>query len=652
MKTSRVALMLCISIILVGAVFVRAPSPNPSILIPLASPSPSSVPCVESIASTVIQVTQVSIPSETNDLEVEGKVSTIKLPMIKNRATAIVGGQDALLGITATIQAGPDGIKNGQFVLTIQDGDPSQYVSKKKFSLGPCEELAGIPVNSKVDDKGVYSIQAPASGNGALRWEPEKPFVFTQSGDNKKIELKFVQEVPGALSVGTIVSEIIVEKVIETVPFKINWLGFAFKDDRKNEKRKSIDEADARSKGDAALFVKANYPVQSDQFFPTFIDGVLVIEDTRAQWLAKSNMERTKFLIALAVKEGIAAQLAGYDRRIFVVPDGMLPPGRKGQANTAGDKAVFVVSGAGSVAEAHELGHTKPWLLDDEYVKDEAGNIVVEGEDANGYLATLIEAKKKPGRPVTDEATSLGFMGSTGGFDERVVKTSHYKEKLIPAFDKENAKLDPLVWSLRAVLDVNDTNLTDVEGLEVLPIFQFDSIPDGNESCDSQPCVPLLVMVTLQDDSVIEHTLAVHTGGVIQDDAGLVEVNQSPIIHVFEVPGQPVKSIVIEDADGIVRFALDTTANAPELEILSVQVNKKSVVLSINGSDVDGGSLFASIFVRYPDGVLASGELDKLVLGPTDFVIDTELFRKGNYEFIVMLTDGFNTVEETVPFVI
>ncbi len=605
---------------------------------PTATPTPTTA-CTESFYSDPMQTVQVVYaddPEVSSDLVVVGNIATVKqtLPMIKNKPTVFTGlgpgNSGRIHEIKAKISAGPAGLE-GKFEIEIPGAEPSKYESKKKYSLKPCESREFI-LNPKDEEGGIIVSSIPFAHKKVkkdVEWTPLKTFEFKQTGP-KEITLKFA---------GHTLTKVIVEKVIETVPLRIHWVPLGFDKDKKNDLKKLIDEAAARASGDSALFIQANYPVENPKFKATSAQGATTFEDlSLTQWQAFPLDGRLQILINMATGAGLWLNRINYDRQIFVVHEGFLPLGRGGQANTAGDKVVYVAEKVSPIVEAHEIGHTKPWLFD----HDE--------ELASGYLSTLLNFGREPQRPLAHDPANLGFMARGGAFDTRIVRKTHYRDNFIPAFDIANARLDPAIWLFRGVLEVSDTDFITVSDIKPMPIYQLDNIPDENETCTVSLCVPLFVNMTLQDDSIVQNTLAIGTGGIFEEFTGKIPFNQSPIVHSFEVPSQGVKKITIEDSDGIVHFSLDVTANSPVLDILSVIPGHKQIVVTVNGSDVDGGSLFASLFIEDSAGVVDAVALDRPVIGMTDFVIDTEFFEKGDYNLTVMLTDGFNTAEKNTSF--
>lgn len=601
---------------------------------PTPTPTGTPEPCTESLSSDPMQTIQAVYADDDIDppidLEVVGNVATVKqtLPMIKNKPTVLGGlwiGKG--LEVKAKITAGPAGLE-GKFEIDIPGAEPSKYESKKKYSLKPCETREFV-LNPQAEEGGLVVSSIPFAHKKVkkdVEWTPLKTFEFKQTGA-KEITLKFA---------GKLISKVVVEKVIETVPLRVNWAPMVFEKDSKQTKKGLVDEASARSKGDPFLYALANYPVENPKFAASSSQMPVVITGSLADWQARTVKERIFSLVGFAVTQSLLLPLFNVDRRVLVISEGVLTfPGRQGQSNSAGDKTVYVVKGAPSIVDAHEIAHTKPWRLDDE------GN----GYEAVGYLTTLLTAGKDPQRPL-DDSGSVGFMANGGTFNNRIVRKIHYREKFIPSFDASaNAKLDPAIWLFRGILEVDNSN--EVVGIEPMPIYQFDGISDDDESCTSSPCVQLTIKTTLQDDSVVEKIVAINVGSVLEDFGEPIPFEFSPIMHSSEVPSQPIKNIVIEDEDNIIRFALDVTPNSPVLDILSVYVNNQHAVVTIDGSDVDGGSLFASLFVVHPDGTADAVQFDNPVLGETEFEINTEFLKNSDYTLVVLLTDGFNTVKET-----
>lgn len=645
MKTSRVALMLCISIIIVGAVFVRAPAPNPSVLLPLASPSPSPAPCDGPFFTGRFVPVQVNYPkgqfdvSSEIDLDVTGFVTKVKSTLLytQKKPTELTGDQPTNYISTLTITAGPQAL-SGKIKVKVQNGDPAEYESKHVIVVPAC--------TSKVINLNGLGAKGQVTGiltgkKGDVHFAPEKTFEFTQSGENFEITMEYA---------GFQIAKTVVEKVIATVPINIRWQPLGFKDDER-DLRELKRTAEDRAKSDSleVLFFKANYPVENGKVRTSAsqLPTVFTLPSSFAAWKAMPVNDQIRALIGQATTAGLQLHLSGYDRMIFVVPNGMLGPSRKGQANTAGDKAVYVVDVAGAVAETHEIGHTNPWRLDDDY-KVFQGVLIQDGFESTGFLSTLAAAGKEPARPVEAGVRTLGFMGIAGDLQIRVSLKEQYK-KIASSFDAAtHGKLDPEIWVLRGLLEVDGS-----VSFEQMPIYQIDGFPDDASSCSGAAnCTPLFVNMTLQDDSVVVKELAVHTGGVFEDFDGLVQFNISPVVNAVEVPSQGIKSIRIEDSLGNVLSSTVVSANSPDLDIVSMIVRKKIAMLKINSSDVDGGSLFASVFVEDASGNASPVEVDRPVSGIADFEFNTKFLDHGDYKIVVLLTDGFNTANETAPFVI
>jgi hypothetical protein len=591
-----------------------------------------------------IEPVQVNFPDDSmfsSDVQISGGDLTIKqsLPMTKNKPTVIVGMQDNEYVAKAKITAGPGGL-TGKFKITITNALPAQYESKETFTLAACTTRE-FELNPN-DHKGILTAIPFVAKKSEVHWIPEKAFEWTATGQ-QEILLEFA---------GKKVTKTTVEKVIGTVPFKILWKGVVLGPYVNSVGHQLVQDARDRSSGYPKLFIQANYPVENAKVQTASSDLVTVLDSvlTVAQWQALSGKLRQNILVHLLAVKGLAQKRGGFDRIVYVAQEGILD-GNAGQANTDGDKAVFVVTERNPIIETHELGHTSPWRLDDEYIKDkETNELIAQGKDSIGFLATLAAVGLPAARP-SNQNIAYGFMG-IGVPEELVARKEQYRNKFIPAFDAAtNQRLDPAVWILRAVVG---TSGGEVKNVSVLPIYHFDFIPDNAELCNEEVnCTTLIVNMTLGDDSTLTKELAVHPGNVIDEfDGTAVPDDLHSVVDAVEIPPQGIKHIRLQAANGTSFFDTTVSVNLPKLDILSVNVpnNKKTISATINSSDIDGGNLFASFFIEDSAGNSDDIRLDESVNGVQQFTFNIKLLSKGNYNMSVLLTDGFNTVEEKIPF--
>ncbi len=638
-----------------------------------------------------VQVVYADDPSTSNDLagEIPNLVVLKSLPQIKDKSTGFVGTVATDYVATARIKACDDGLE-GKFKIEIVGGLPAEYKSREEFEAGPNEEKT-IVLNPKTSVEGVSAIPfVPSShdnvpGTSDITWEPLQFFEFKVAGTNEaggiaQIKLKFEDE-SGDIECG----ETIVQKVIETVPFKVAWKGIVLPKDSDFDADRVQGEVESRSQisafgGLPALAIKASYPVENPKFTPLHSQFVSTIQGlTRgfnhvdlSVWLQfpiSSHRDLSQFVSGFGELWRAAAQA---DRLVLITQSGLLeiykhPNAQSGPlgVNIGHSKVVLVEEDRSPHkvepwVEAHEIGHSTPFKLSDDYISQN-GQVTSLGFKSEGYLATVLEFQEPP-RPVAseDKDITLGFMGSNPkgdrsdfiSFDFQTVAKNHYRDIFMPRFDAAtNTHVDPPVWLLRGILD--RTGLT-VSNLEVSPIYNIDGVPEEvAEECGSEPdCLTLKIKTTLTDDSVEERDLFVRAIALVDDDDE-IPLDSVGFSDIIEVPSQGIKKITIEDTLENVLFEHTVTPNTPTLDILSVKVKNNKIEAKTLTSDADGDDLHASFFIETPDGLLELVLADEALSAPHNkFTMPLAGLLPGNYKAVIMVTDGFNTAREEAEFTI
>ena len=329
------------------------------------------------------------------------------------------------------------------------------------------------------------------------------------------------------------------------------------------------------------------------------------------------------------------------------------------------------------IIEAHQLGHANPFLLSDD-------NPAVT---VKGYLSTLDPMKMHPARPASGAFTSSGFMKDNIDFPpnsilipddvmkrdfvEHMTRRDHYKNVLIPAM---NEREDPPVVLLRGILVTDDQNA--ITGLTVLPVNTLaESTPDQEIPCNGETnCITLFEELTLADNNVVIKALGIRTNPV----AGRTE-NYAVVADAIAVPtSAPIASLRIKDSGNNVLFEKQVSANTPTVTIKKVKAklangtvqilysagsdpddvndpdpdfNLKKLKIVVKGTDANNDTMYASLYLITPENTLEEIETDKqLVDGKAKFIISGKLLTPGDYKARAILTDGFNTVQQEVPF--
>ncbi len=600
-----------------------------------------------------------------NDLDGYYPYFTVKqtLPMIKAKPTGFVGLQEDGYVIRVNVSADYYDLE-GKFEIDITNAEPSHYESIETFKIRAGETREFI-LNPHDDRGAVTAIPfVPGSspfvpGASEVNWEPKKYLEFKDAGAST-ITLKFT---------GWEIGRTTVEKIIETVPFKVRWkpmlLSGMINDDLK--RKQIIQTTKERSESFPALFIKANYPVENPKFSASASKDILFLPDIAHQqvppisiyqWLTVlDDRGRALNLISAAKMNAFVCKWYGYDRGVLVVPTHIIYLGGKfyrGLAFQAFKASVFVEAPADEPVEAHEILHTPPFLADDDRSYGPPF-----GYRAVGYLATMLEGNAAPARPVNGRLPlSLGFMGLPNSHDVGIARKDQYRELMIPRFDAaQNTELDPRIWLLRGVLDVAGSNFT------ADPIYQFDSTIDNQTPCSENEtaCVTLTLRTILWDGTVIDTPLPVRTAIFTEPDMTNftgpeepIDLGIGPVAEAFAVPSKPVAKIEILNGTKVL-YEKTVSSGMPNLTILSPLQGAKyagNIGVEIRGDDPDNESLFASVFIEKLDGtVKEDAGLDIPLVGMNaSSEINTTVLQPGDYKIRVLLTDGFNTVEKDARF--
>jgi hypothetical protein len=577
------------------------------------------------------------------------------LSQIKDKSTGFVGTKWNNYVAQAEITAGSTQLV-GKFKIEITNAEPSVYESEETFVVEPGKTLK-VDFNPHDSNGAVTAIPfVPGSspfvpGTSNIHWGPLKYLKFKSPGTSE-IKVKF-----GDVEI----SKTIVESIIETVPFRIEWKGMVLPGQLRNKElvNSVAAEAKTRASGMPALFIKANYPVENPKFKPTYathvphLEYASKLEVSLDEW---KNVYSERIRIFLLMREANMRSLPlkklGIDRQVIVVPPGILYKDNQiiQGISCERSKVVYVTQYAEPCTDAHEIAHTMPFGLDDDYDIP-----IADGYNAEGYLATIHDPDDAsplmgptwPARPYAASAKSLGFMGTADDTKLRIARKDHYKH-FINAFDAaSNTEVDPHIWMLRGMFETQNSTI------DVAPIYQFDSTVDKLPECGTNGnCTTLTVRITLQDNSIIDKTAPVSTG-VFAEDLGFIPTTFGPIAATFEMPTQPVRRINILNGTNVL-FEKNVSQNAPVLTIVRPREDRKfkggKIRLLIMGTDADNDPLFASVFIENKDGTFADDVAQDIPLTNNRELIpvDADGMPAGNYTISVLLTDGFNTAEQEV----
>jgi len=427
----------------------------------------------------------------------------------------------------------------------------------------------------------------------------------------------------------------------------ILWKALPLGGDFKIAKDRLLSTSNNREMGIPAFTIKTNFPVEDPKFF-TLSSGMPAewpaTKNVRlVDWLNMDLINRQVKLDEFSTQWSLAEKRGSVSHILFVVQDNLLGLGAEaadGQANLK--KVAYIEEDAGEGTEAHEIGHLQPWSLAHDYDTDPP-----KGKVTQGYLVTNYEKNFITERPTLTAPQSYSMMGCCVGFNQIMIRKDQYKT-LLQYMAGEGA-IDPPVWMLRGTLTVTGGVST---SFEAMPIYHFDAYADQDETCTGNPqCVTLKVKLTLQDDSIVAKDLAVSTAPLHADNTGNeITLDSHGVTHAFELPGQGVKKIRVEDSSNNLLFEKTVSAHAPTLSIDSVDVNNKKIEVKTKSDDIDGDTLYASFFIA-PEGGNADGALlDEQLHGKTNKFTTNTVLSPGNYKAIIMVTDGFNTVQAEKQF--
>lgn len=604
-----------------------------------------------------------------SDLEGEERVLTLKrsLPMVKNKATTLVGTEPAERVSRAFI-ATCENERKGKFKIKLNGA--VIYETTEEFTVPPFS-LKFFDFNKHDDNGAVTAIPfVPGTpgvpGDNKLFWAPLRTFEFKGPARTAEITVEFGNEEIG---------KTIVEKLINTVPFRVMWKALVLDGHALDSQltERLVSEARFRSQGPPEVFMKANLPVEDPQFQPRNSEAIGVFDGgTLTQWQNQGTDARVNKLYKHLATRALSLKVIGLDRMILVVQDGFL----KGISDKVeepvglavdGEKVVVVKINAEFPVDTHEIGHTKPFFLTDDY-KVTGGQVTDRGRIARGYLAAFKKFGRtiNPARPVTanDADDTFGYMG-VEETSRLVARKDQYRFMASLYFDKDvNPEIDPKLWLLRGVLKKDNSAFT----LDTLPIYTFKSTTNPiAEPCNSNPdCTTLTLRMKLDDDTEVQRVQNFRLGGDIDYAQDRIS-NIGPVSDAVELPqGGKIKEITILDENAQILFTKAVSPEKPHLKILKkdsslltevteeddeeeVDMGEESIKsLKIRGTDQDGNTLHASLFIIDKDGNMDEIELDKPANGVTIFDIETRFLTPGNYKLLVLLTDGFNTVQKKV----
>ncbi len=434
--------------------------------------------------------------------------------------------------------------------------------------------------------------------------------------------------------------------IVPSKELLILWKALPLGGDFKIAKDRLIAESNDRESNIPSFTIKTNFPVENPKFFtlgsPMPAEWAATKNVRLVDWLNMDVLDQYKKTDEFSTQWSLVEKRGAWSHIIFVVQDKVLGFPSTTDGYAFGPKVAYVEEDAGNTADAHEIGHLKPWLLPHDYDTDPP-----RGKVTQGYLVTNYEESLSPQRPFSASFPSFSMMGNAD-FLDTIIRKDQYRT-LLQHMVGEGA-VDPPVWMLRGILTVTGGVPA---AFEAMPIYHFDSVPDPDESCTGNPqCLTLKVKMTLQDNSVIEKELAVSTAPLTPDYTGEeITLDSHGVTHAFELPSQAVKKVRVEDTEDDLLFEQFVSANAPTLTIESVEVKNKKIDVKTKSNDADGDTLYASFFIEvegHADGVL----LDEQLHGASNkFSAQAEL-PPGDYKAIVMVTDGFNTAQAEKPFTI
>lgn len=613
---------------------------------PTVTPTPTG--CVQASTSAVVPW-QVVYPDDTQFLpedvtQSEGNIVVLPtLPYITDKPIVLGGLRTDQRVAKAKIQACETAI-TGKFEIVIEAPGTTvaQYTSTKEFTVPAFMSREFVFDSNKNGAPTDIPFNNPAD---EVQWTPKQFFKVgpVTTPTVGKIKVKFA---------GTQISETTFT-IKPSKRWSLLWKALPLGGDFKIASDRLVQNVAARESGDNAFLIKANYPVSDKDFdtwsspFPaTWADT----KNTRlVEWLNMDELARNDKLRNFATQWSLAEKRGGWSHVVFVVQKTVLGFPIKVSGYAPGPKVAFVEEGSAVDTDAHELGHLNPWILIHDYPSDPPSGVAT-----TGYLATFHE--RPPGSDLTARPTipvpslqSYSIMGAPpDSIFLAMVRKDQYKTLLL--YFTGPRKIDPAVWMLRGMLKTTSGLPT---SLETMPIYNFDAEADQDETCDGNPdCVTLKVKLTLQDNSIVVKDLAVSTAPIVNEDlTGLpIPTDLHTVAHAFDLPGQVVKKIRIESDSGTLLFEKIVSAHAPTLSIESVDVKNNKVEVKTKSNDIDGDTLYGSFLITpedgNPDGVL----LDEQLHGTANKFTAATVLPPGNYKAIIMVTDGFNTVQAETPF--
>lgn len=571
-------------------------------------------------------------------------------PSIADKPTELGGLRSQNREAKATIKTCAEERK-GKFEIEIEAPGTTvaKYTSTKEFTVEHFTTKTFV-FNAKFNG-GVTSVPFNAP-NSDVEWTPKEFFKMNPVDQEAEgiIKVKFAGQKIGETKF----------TIKKTRDWSILWKALPLGGDFKIAKDRLIAEANRRATDAPAFIIKANFPVMESRYFP--VGGLIAADwpDTKnvrlVDWLNMGFIQRHNTAEKLTAAWSLAAQRGGFSQILFVVQDGFFGVADTtiGQAGTnAAPKAAFVKEGAASTTDAHELGHLLPWKLFHDYTTTSVGDRAI------GYLSTVTElfpSTFESARPTSSAAEyplTFSMMGSANSLFYTMIRKDQYRTVLLHFLPKPGKIIvDPPLWLLRGVVKATGSTVT---GFEPMPIYSFDGFETESEPCFIDPqCVTLKVKMTLSDNSVVEKELAVKTQGFYLDfsNPDVVASDTFAVVDAVLMPELPVKKVRVEDKNGQLLYEKIVSLNAPTLEITSVDVKSNKIEIKTKSSDADKDTLYASVFIEYSSGLSDAAMLDNKLNGLANkFTIDSVL-PPGDYKALVMVTDGFNTVEKKMPFTV
>jgi len=609
-----------------------------------------------------------------NDLKKETDGSlTIKasFPIIANKDIGFVGLEEdnRVIKVKLTFEEELTGI----FIIDVNGKE--EYLSNE-ITIPACEETT-IELNPLDSLGAVTAIPfVPGShllvrGSSQVTWQKFsdtlKFFRFTEKTQDAIITLNF-GTIIGTQIEKKKISETKIEKVIETVRMDVAWIPFVLDGNIGVSDAPTIAAAKQRALNEPSMFIKASYPVENTKYKPQAGKFAIPFSPqsdtttTLVEWRTQlSDEQRDEARWELVAQIDQVLRFAIYDRIFLIAQDNLLDYlGAVGIASSDTQISIIEREQADTATEAHEGFHNKIFRGKDDYIR--GGR---RGFDAIGYEATMLNeggdsgppnGNYDPARPFIAGAPSVGFMGRLN-VRQSVVRKDHWKE-MIPFFDEDQiGVIDPPIWHLRAVLEANGAT---VENLEVLPIYHFDSILEQRTPCNGEPnCIELTIKTTLNNGTILEETIPVRTTVFIDNSESETIGKTTPIGAIFDYTPD-IQRITILDEDENTLFDKTVSSSFPTLRIISPPEGARrsfntsaSIPIIISAADQDGDTMHASVYIEEQDRKADPLVLDREVEGQVEmFTLETKDLSVGEHKIKVLLTDGFNTMQKEVNFII